>query len=156
MADRIFRYPAPEDSPGFLLWQVSNHWQRAQRAALKPFALTHGQFVLLANLKWLQDRLEVITQNDLAHHAGIDVMMTSDLVRKLEERGLIRRTEHPHDSRARSIRLTASGKRMVAEVVPVVEAVDDAFFEQLGDDVTTFVALLRRLGGGAVRGERGD
>lgn len=107
MADRIFRYPAPEDSPGFLLWQVSNHWQRAQRAALKPFALTHGQFVLLANLKWLQDRLEVITQNDLAHHAGIDVMMTSDLVRKLEERGLIRRTEHPHDSRARSIRLTA-------------------------------------------------
>jgi DNA-binding MarR family transcriptional regulator len=156
MADRIFRYSAPEDSPGFLLWQVSNQWQRDQRAALKPYALTHGQFVLLANLEWLQERMEIVSQNDLAHHAGIDVMMTSDLVRKLEERGLIHRTEHPRDSRARSIRLTAEGKRFVAEVVPVVEAVDKAFFERLGADVETFVALLRKFGNVTAKGEQGD
>ena len=42
-----------DDSPGFLLWQVTNKWQAAQRAALKPFGLTHVQFVLLASLTWL-------------------------------------------------------------------------------------------------------
>jgi DNA-binding MarR family transcriptional regulator len=151
MADGIFRYSAPEDSPGFLLWQVSNQWQRDQRAALKPFALTHSQFVLLANLEWLQEKISIVSQNDLAHHAGIDVMMTSELVRKLEERGLILRTDHPRDSRARSIRLTAEGKRFVAQVVPIVEAVDRAFFERLGANVEAFVALLRMFGSAAAK-----
>ncbi len=156
MASRVSRYSVPGDSPGFLLWKVSNQWQRAQRAALKPFELTHGQFVLLANLWWLQEHSEVVTQNDLAHHAEIDVMMTSDLVRKLEERGLMRRTEHPHDSRARSIRLTAAGKRLVGEVVPVVENVDQTFFEGLGAEAATFGALLRRLGNVAAIEAPGD
>ena len=43
-------YEAAEDSPGLLLWQVTNRWQSAQRAALKPLGLTHVQFVLLASL----------------------------------------------------------------------------------------------------------
>ena len=46
-------FSGPDDSPGFLLWQVTNRWQAAQRAALKPHRLTHVQFVLLATLTWL-------------------------------------------------------------------------------------------------------
>ena len=38
----------PEESTGLLLWQVTNRWQAAQRAALQPFGLTHVQFVLTA------------------------------------------------------------------------------------------------------------
>ena len=46
--------PSADESPGLLLWQVTNRWQAAQRAALKPFELTHVQFVLLASLTWLR------------------------------------------------------------------------------------------------------
>jgi hypothetical protein len=43
-----------ELSPGLLLWRVTNAWQAAQRAALRPFDLMHVQFVLLASLSWQQ------------------------------------------------------------------------------------------------------
>ena len=46
------RLSGPGESPGFLLWKVSNAWQRKQRAALQPFGLTHSQFVLLATATW--------------------------------------------------------------------------------------------------------
>jgi len=39
---------------GFMLWQVTNGWQRAIRAALAPTGLTYVQIVLLSGLK---DRL---------------------------------------------------------------------------------------------------
>ncbi|MCA2978717.1 MAG: hypothetical protein INH41_29710 [Myxococcaceae bacterium] len=95
---------APGESPGFVLWKVSNPCQRAQRAALTPFEPAHGQFVLLANLWWLQELTEVVTRSDRAHHAELDGLLAWDLVRKLEERRLMRRTEHPrevHQARAR-------------------------------------------------------
>ena len=42
-------FATPEESTGLLLWQVTNRWQAAQRAALQPFGLTHVQFVLTAS-----------------------------------------------------------------------------------------------------------
>ena len=86
-----------DQSPGLLLWQVTNRWQAAQRAALKPFDLTHVQFVLLASLTWL-DSDGPVTQKQLATHAATDAMMTSQVLRALERRGLIRRQPHPGDA----------------------------------------------------------
>ncbi len=43
------RFASADQSPGLLLWQVTNRWQAAQRAALAPLGLTHVQFVLLAS-----------------------------------------------------------------------------------------------------------
>ena len=77
-----------EESTGLLLWQVTNRWQAAQRAALQPFGLTHVQFVLTAALTWLGADGPV-TQRQLADFAGTDPMMTSQVVRVLEQRGLV-------------------------------------------------------------------
>ena len=44
----VFGFESPDDSPGFLLWQVTNLWQRRIRAALEPLGLTHVQFVFVA------------------------------------------------------------------------------------------------------------
>ena len=38
------------ESPGFLLWNLENHWQREQRRVLAPFELTAVQFLLLSGL----------------------------------------------------------------------------------------------------------
>lgn len=51
--EQNFQFASPDDSPGFLLWQVSNLWQRKMKAELSDLGLTHVQFVLLAGIVWL-------------------------------------------------------------------------------------------------------
>jgi len=133
-----------EESPGLALWQVTNRWQAAQRAALKPLGLTHVQFVLLASLVWLQSDGPV-TQKQLADHAAADVMMTSQVLRTLEEHELVTRAPHPGDRRARALAATDAGRALANRALAVVEECDRAFFEPVGTDVAQLTLLLRRL-----------
>jgi DNA-binding MarR family transcriptional regulator len=133
-----------EDSPGLLLWQVTNRWQAAQRAALRPFDLTHVQFVLLASLTWL-DSDGPVTQQRLAEHAATDPMMTSQVLRALEERGLVRRSQHPTDARARALSATKAGVALANRALVAVEACDADFFAPLGRGAGRFATQLRAL-----------
>ena len=135
------------DSPGLLLWQVTNRWQAAQRAALKPFDLTHVQFVLLASLTWL-DSDGPVTQKALAEHAATDPMMTSQVLRALAARGLVHRAAHPGDGRARALTVTDDGVALANRAVVAVEACDAAFFGPLGRAQSSFVKNLRALAQG--------
>lgn len=137
-------YTAAHDSPGLLLWQVTNTWQAAQRAALGPCDLTHVQFVLLASLTWLNSETPV-TQRELAEHAHTDPMMTSQVLRVLETKGLIERGPHPTDARARALTATPKGAALANTANAAVEAVDQRFFARLGDEQPHFAAMLRHL-----------
>ena len=132
------------DSPGLLLWQVTHRWQAAQRAALAPFGLTHVQFVLLASLTWLESDGPV-TQRDLAAHAATDPMMTSQVVRALQQRDLVDRAPHAGDARAWALSVTAAGAALANDAVAAVEACDGAFFATLGSGLPRFSAQLRAL-----------
>ena len=133
-----------EQSPGLLLWQVTHRWQAAVRAALKPHGLTHVQFVLLASLAWLEPGGPV-TQRQLADHAAADPMMTSQVIRALEQLGLVHRGEHPDDRRARALRVTPAGRALADRAVVAVEACDRRFFGVLQGETGTLAGLLRRL-----------
>jgi DNA-binding MarR family transcriptional regulator len=133
-----------EESPGLLLWQITNRWQAAQRATLKPFGLTHVQFVLLAGLTWLGAEGPV-TQKRLADHVATDPMMTSQVVRALEERGLVRRKPHPDDGRARALEATDEGRTLADRAVVAVESCDAEFFGALGEDGEAFTRALQVL-----------
>lgn len=140
------RFEREEQSTGLALWQVTNRWQAAQRAVLKPFGLTHVQFVLLASLTWLGSHGDLpVTQRTLADFAGADPMMTSQVVRALQRKGWLRREPNPADRRAVSLAVTTQGLRLVNEAVVAVEACDDAFFEPIEQDRTAFTALLGAL-----------
>ena len=142
------RYPeGPAASPGFLLWHLTLAWQRAVTAVLEPLGLTHVQFVLLASAWWLGGHGQVPNQLGLARHAGTDVKMTSQVVRRLEAKGLLEREVDPDDTRARRLRLTAEGRRLARRAVTAVEAADARFFGQETDAVTS---LLQRLIGQAL------
>jgi DNA-binding MarR family transcriptional regulator len=130
------------DSTGLQLWRVGNAWQAAQRAALKPFGVTHVQFVLLAALTWLG---EPVTQQALADYARTDPMMTSQVLRALEAGGLVDRPRHPADRRARIVSVTAAGRELANRAVVAVEACDSQFFGALGPDRATFTKLLGML-----------
>jgi len=98
------------------------------RAALAPHGLTHVQFVLLASLWWLSEHGEPPTQKALADQAGTDAMMTSQVLRKLEDAGLLERRPHPRDSRARLLALTEAGRERLTGALRDVEAADAGFF----------------------------
>ena len=65
---KISQFEGPEQSPGFLLWQVSANWRRLIEVALAEIGLTHPQFVLLASLGWLNRNQSEVTQVELARH----------------------------------------------------------------------------------------
>jgi DNA-binding MarR family transcriptional regulator len=135
---------APAESPGFVLWHVTLGWQRAIAAVLAPLDLTHAQFVLLASLWWLDQQGEVPNQLTLARHAGTDIKMTSQVLRRLEGKDLLTRTVDPADTRAKHLQITKAGGRLAARAIAIVEAADERFFAPLGD-TRALLHLLRPL-----------
>ncbi|MFC4640266.1 MarR family winged helix-turn-helix transcriptional regulator [Deinococcus hohokamensis] len=133
----------PGNSPGFLLWHATLRWQRDMAAALAPLGLTHVQFVLLACTWWLNTHGEQPNQMRLSEQAGIDVKMTSPVLRTLEEKGLIERMTDPGDTRAKRLQVTARGATLAPQAIDVVEQVDQAFFRPGLDDQT--LQFLRHL-----------
>ncbi len=133
------------ESTGFLLWQVNTIWQRNVAAVLRGHDFTQVQFALLASLMWLERKEEWVTQAMLARHAKLDEMMTSQVLRSLEKRGLVERHPHPRDTRAKYLLLTADGRSKTAEALPKVEMVDQEYFAVLGQQRKDFNQALRTL-----------
>lgn len=142
------RPDVPQVSPGFLLWRSTLRWQRTITAALRPLELTHVQFVLLAGTWWLGEQAAEAgpppSQRQLAEHAGTDIMMTSQVVRALERRGLLRRTEDPGDGRVKRLAVTEVGRDLAVQALDVVEAADAAFFGGVADR-DRLLAVLQQL-----------
>jgi DNA-binding MarR family transcriptional regulator len=133
----------PGDSPGFLLWHATLRWQRGIAAALAPLDLTHVQFVLLACAWWLNEQGEHPNQLALARQAGTDVKMTSQVLRTLEQKGLVTREVDPADTRSKRLRVTGTGAALAPRAIAAVEDADARFFHSVPLADTT--ALLRRL-----------
>jgi MarR family transcriptional regulator, organic hydroperoxide resistance regulator len=133
MADNTFQFEKAEDSSGFLLWQVTNLWQREIKKALEKFDLTHSQFVLLASIHWLTVGKQDVTQILLSTHTKIDPMTTSTVLRTLQKKGLLQRQEHSTDTRAKTVALTDNGIKIIKQAVKTVEQFDNTFFQALGN-----------------------
>lgn len=140
-----FHFQNPEESSGYLLWQVSMLWQRKMKRALDELGLTHTQFVLLAALAWLSKSSETVTQVDIASHSNTDRMMVSKVLRTLQNKGFINRKEHLTDTRAKSISLSKSGQTILQKAIKIVEETDNSFFSVLQSQEKTFNSNMRKL-----------
>jgi DNA-binding MarR family transcriptional regulator len=140
----ISDFDSPEQSPGFLLWQVSSSWRRQIEQVLKNFDLTHPQFVVLANLAWLGRSNEQITQKELAQQVFIDTATLSQIIRGLEKKTLIKRVRIEGDERAKYPVITETGASLITQALPIVEACDKEFFSKLKhpQDFTNHLKLL--------------
>ncbi len=122
------RFKGPDESPGFLFWQLSMKWRRQVELALAPLTLTHPQFVLLACLGWLTRENNEVSQAELARYACTDVNMTSQVLRALEQKEYIQRKRREGNERSKFPQLTVSGKKILEKAIPLVEQVDIEFF----------------------------
>lgn len=139
MQDKIeFKFKSPNESPGYLLGQVTMLWQRQLKKVLDPLNLTQTQFVLLAALGWLSKKNNAVTQVDIANQSNADRMMVSKVLRTLQDKKFIRRQEHETDTRAKVIKLTNEGANVLQKALTAVENADIDFFSVLGDNLTLF------------------
>ena len=143
--EKIFSVDSPEDSSGFLLWQVTSLWQRGIKKALEPLGLTHSQFVLLASAFWFHEQKEAVTQIKLSNHSKIDPMTTSTVLRTLQTKGYLKRQEHSSDTRAKTVALTEPGLEIVKKAVKLIEVFDNDFFAALKGEEKGFNGQLIKL-----------
>lgn len=142
---KISQFEGPEQSPGFLLWQVSTDWRRLIEAALAEIGLTHPQFVLLASLGWLNRNQSEVTQVELARYCRTDITMTSQVLRKLEQKGYVERRLRAGNERSKFPKVTESGSKLIERAIPLVEEVDGYFFERLGSQEKQCIEILQKL-----------
>ena len=61
-----------------------------------------------------------ISQTDLVRHSGIDRSTLTEILRRLVDRGLIRRERTPSDKRANALYITGDGDHVLDRVLPAV------------------------------------
>lgn len=146
MQDKIeFKFKSPDESPGYLLGQVTILWQRKLKKVLDPLNLTQTQFVLLSALGWLSRENDNVTQVDIANQGNVDRMMVSKVLRTLQEKKFISRQEHQTDTRAKVIKLTDAGAKVLQQALTTVENADIDFFSPLKDSLTLFNQYMSNL-----------
>jgi len=143
--DIDFHFKSPEDSPGYLLGQLTTLWQRKLKRVLDPLDLTQTQFVLLAALAWLSKENDAVTQIDIANQGNADRMMVSKVLRTLEEKKFLTRKEHKTDTRAKTIDLTSSGSAVLQKALTAIETADLEFFSNADLDVSALNATMLKL-----------
>jgi MarR family transcriptional regulator, organic hydroperoxide resistance regulator len=142
------RAASPAESRGAVLELVATKWQAQLRAALTPLDLTTAQFRLLVATAWLNATSSGVRQSDIAAHAGADTVMTSEVLRTLESRGLVIRSPHPTDRRAKSIEVTVLGGALADRASRLVDAVEAKFFEVGAPEFATLAKALKKGGRG--------
>ncbi|NYB51543.1 MAG: MarR family transcriptional regulator [Methanobacteriaceae archaeon] len=128
----------PEEMTGILFWKITYLWQRKINKNLKSVDLTHTHFALLSGLAWLEKQGEPVTQIKLANFTRTNVMVTSKIIRTLEDKGFIERTNDGKDSRAKYLHITQNGFKTLEKALKIVENVNNEFFEPLGSEKKQF------------------
>lgn len=142
---KISVYEGPESSPGFLLWHVSTAWRSSIERMLKEYGLTHPQFVILAAIGWLTKDGDRATQISIGKLAGLDPNTSSQIIKGLEKKELIKR-EASKDQRAKNPVLTKEGRHLLAQALPAVEVADTKFFNCLNKkEMSLLVKIFQKL-----------
>lgn len=146
MSNPSFGFDQPEDSPGYLLWQVTMMWQREIRTALESHNISHAQFVIMATLLWFDSQKVDITQVLIAHHTKLDKMTVSKSLKTLTLLDFVNRIESETDTRAKNVTLTSKGKDILNLLIPLVENIDSKFFNTGSNtEKNNFTHFLRKI-----------
>jgi DNA-binding MarR family transcriptional regulator len=115
---------------------------RRTDAALARHGVTADQFVVLAALA----RADAVTQRDLARRTASDPNTVRAMLLILESGGLVVRRRHRTDARARTVALSAKGRRVYDRLWATSEPVRAALEAALSpDDSESLLALLGRV-----------
>ncbi|MCZ2497112.1 MarR family transcriptional regulator [Xylophilus sp. Kf1] len=131
--------------------QNTRQWRRAVDETLKPLGLTEATWLPLLHLG-RADR--PMLQKELAQQMTLDSSSVVRLLDGLEAGGLVERTT-AEDRRAKALRLTEQGRRIVAQVEQVVDAARHRYLAQVTpEELTVALRVLEKVAA-ALAGEGG-
>ena len=117
----------PHTSPGYWLHHAALVWRQACETGLGE--TTYPQFNVLSAVGLLTGREGVApTQQEVADFARMDRMMTSKVVRALEDRGLLTRSADPADARRQRLALTEPGRSALRVCIAAARKADEEIF----------------------------
>jgi DNA-binding MarR family transcriptional regulator len=128
--------------PGFLLRRAHQISVSLFMEATAELGVTTTQYGVLLILH----HFEGLDQISLAKKVGLDRSTTGLVLKKLEQKGLVVRTNDPSDLRRKIIVLTARGERMLDKLtVPAANAQAAALEPFSEQEATQFKDLLKRF-----------
>jgi DNA-binding MarR family transcriptional regulator len=112
-----------DDMVCFALHAASRAVTATYRPLLEPLGLTYPQYLVLSALWERDDR----TVGELVELLQLDYGTMTPLLKRLEKRGLVRRTRSLDDERCVIVGLTDEGMSMRARAKSVYRAISDTF-----------------------------
>jgi DNA-binding MarR family transcriptional regulator len=89
---------------------------------------------------------DTVTQRDLVLATAMDKVSVNRATKTLVERGLIGRAPNMSDGRSHHLALTASGRELYENIVPLAISIEEELEMALGpDDANALAAILKKL-----------
>lgn len=148
--------PSLDDSVGYVLKQATSALHNAMEAALRPHGLTLSQYSCLE----LLSREPGQSSAQLARGMFVSPQSMNEVLRGLQNRGLVERSPVAESGRARPSKLTPSGEEHVARARTALVPVEERLLSSLtpSDEERLLGALRGIIGslgaGGADRADR--
>jgi MarR family transcriptional regulator, transcriptional regulator for hemolysin len=114
-----------------LVAHVSREWRRAVDGRLQVYGLTEATWLPLLRIARSETPMR---QNELAASLSLDGSSVVRLLDALENSGLVERCEDRADRRAKSLVLTARGRRTVEQVERVSRDIRETVLGELPDE----------------------
>jgi DNA-binding MarR family transcriptional regulator len=115
---------------------------RATDACFAPYGVTADQFVLLLALSYGG----ALTQRELSSRIGSDPSTVRAMLVLLERAGLIERSTHPSDARAKTVALSAAGGVKLKQLWAASQSIRDRMQIALGSiESLALIDYLNRL-----------
>ncbi len=128
--------------PGFLIRRLHQIHVAMFLEEFKSQNITPVQYGLMTAVAALPG----LDQTALGQEVGLDRTTTADVVKRLEDRGLLERHPNPLDRRTRHVRLTAEGQTRVVELQADMTRAQDRLMEPLRPaEKAMLMDLMRRL-----------
>ena len=115
-----------------MTWRVIHRFEREIERALAPLGLTHLQFTVLALVAWTEKEGGTASQAELARFSGIHAMQVSNVLKALEQKGMIDRSVVPSSARTKAVRIARNGLDALSAAFPLAIDVQQRMFGEAG------------------------
>ena len=130
------------ESAGYLVNHIARLFADGLRKRVEPLGIVPGQFPALLEL-WIEDGQ---TQKQLVEKLDIEQATLANTLARMERDGLIVRTAHPADGRAKVIRLTEKAKSIRDDAYAAASDTNDQAMALLTEaEQRQFVDFMQRI-----------
>jgi len=128
--------------PGFLIRRLNQIHISLFYESCKDFGITPVQYGLLTTLREHPN----IDQTSLCAEVGVDRTTMADVLRRLEERGLVKRKPSPTDRRIKTASITPRGLKATEDMYEAMRDAQIRFLSPLPPkDRVAFIRMMMQL-----------